>query len=170
MSNKPVDAGPGWDELETLDLNRHRADPRENMERAKVKADWCMENPGFSDSRARERSATATMVNHFLTLLPDAELGRKTIDNLKSGRGKRLGYKSPLRNAIEVVCVEIESRDPAEVLAALDNVELIRELYNAGLIDVLTQELSNGRFYYVQRDGKEKDVLIKTLKNILSAL
>jgi hypothetical protein len=170
MSNKPIDAGPAWDELETLGLNRHRADPRENVEQAKVKADWCMENPGFSDSRARERSATSTMVFHFMTLLPEAELGRKTIDNLKRGRGKRLGYKSPLRNAIEVVCGEIGSRASAEVLTALDNVELIRELYNAGLIDILTQELCNGRFYYIQRGGQEKAVLIKTLKNILSAL
>jgi hypothetical protein len=39
MSNKPYDAGPAWDELETLDLNRHRADPREDMERGKAKSD-----------------------------------------------------------------------------------------------------------------------------------
>jgi hypothetical protein len=172
MSNDPINKGPAFAALEELDLNRHRADPREDVERAKIKADWCMENPGLSDSRDRERSATATMVDHFMAFLPDAELGKKAAENLKRGRGKRLGYKSPLHNAVEIVCEEIESKDPTEVLTALDNQGLMSELYQSDppLIDIRIHEVAGGRVYYIMRDSQERSVSIKTIKNILSTL
>jgi hypothetical protein len=62
MSLKPLDAGPIWDILEKLDLNRHRDNPIEENERAVGKIKVSREYSGSADAAAREHSGVGTII------------------------------------------------------------------------------------------------------------
>ncbi len=144
MSNDPINKGPAFAALEELDLNRHRADPREDVERAKTRPTGAWRIQGLAIPEIAREALLLRWLIISWRFCPTPNL--KAAENLKRGRGKRLGYKSPLHNAVEIVCEEIESKDPTEVLTALDNQGLMSELYQSDppLIDIRVHEVARG--------------------------
>ncbi len=61
----PLNAGPSWDALAELDLNRHRENIIEETRRSGAKIEWSKshrEDARYPDARTREESAIATLV------------------------------------------------------------------------------------------------------------
>jgi hypothetical protein len=174
----PLDAGPAWDALAKLDLNKHREDLIEETRRAGAKIEWSKshrEDTRYPDAKAREESAIATLVVKASLLAdeledakPDAAHGKK----FRRGRPRRA--KSELTKAI--LCIRDNLRDNLKcfslyaVLEVLGKREVVEELFEEGKIGItrVNVDLGRGRVYYRTRNGRERSVSFTRLDNIIN--
>jgi hypothetical protein len=110
-----------------------------------------------------------------LSTLDDPELVRKFLKGFSAtgGTGKR-GRRGALWLAIERICKEINSRHWDDVLLALDNADLMADVYHAASnpIDIEVTEVDElDKFLrYRTRGGADKEVSFARLKNILAEI
>lgn len=89
----------------------------------------------------------------------------------KAGKN-RTGYRSPLRRAVEQICMQLSRPNMESVLQVLEDGESIEDMYEAAptpIIDIHAIEVfrDDEKVKFTMRTSREKTVTFKTIRNLI---